>query len=765
MGTSLTEILLIAAGVFLGVLLLQLYRVRSRSRIRKMGTELGEITGSHNFQNRLSTTSDDDALSDLGGTVNQLLDVLGQTERQLREKQSMFLQLAEAQSDIIFVHRDEILYANQAAAEILGIEPTALVGMSIYDLMRPAQREKSRENIEKKLASEEVVPCSELQLMKADGQALWLQVTSVPVEFQGEPALMSVGEDISLRILADKVLAESRRQAQLTLDSIGEGVITTDIDGRIDYLNGAASELAGVKPEAVLGRTMGETINLVDESDRRSLGDPARRCLLEQGRVNLGRGALLLATNGGSEHSIELTASPILDSTDHIIGVVVVLHDVTEMRGITQQMSYQASHDALTGLINRREFERRLDESVQGARTGDGQHALCYLDLDGFKAVNDTCGHMAGDSMLREVAGLIKEKVRDSDTVARLGGDEFGMLLVGCPLEKGRQIADDVCYAVKDYRFVWRDKIFNIGVSIGLVEVGHESGETEDLLSAADSACYVAKKQGKGRVHVYSSHDEAVARHRGEIQWLQRLQSALSNDTFELFSQPIVSLDGKAKNGPAFEILLRMRDEDGAEILPGKFMRAAERYQIMPHIDRWVVQTTLAALASESIGLPVGRTCAINISGQTLADEGFLEFVVDCLDRTGVDADKICFEVTESAVVDNLTHAQRFIGVLHGMGCRFALDDFGSDVGSIANLKNLAMDYLKIDGSFIRGLGSDDVSHAMVDAMIKLARTLDFEVVAEQVEDNKSLEVIRSLGFDYVQGFLLGRPQPLQSVA
>ena len=239
----------------------------------------------------------------------------------------------------------------------------------------------------------------------------------------------------------------------------------------------------------------------------------------------------------------------------------------------------------------------------------------------------------------------------------------------------------------------------------------------------------------------------------------------MSNDEFELFSQPIVSLSGKTKSGPAFEILLRMRDENGKEISPDKFMRAAERYQIMPHIDRWVVQRTLAALASESIGLPEGKSCAINISGQTLADEGFLEFVVDCLDRTGVDAAKICFEVTESAVVDNLAHAQRFIGVLHGMGCRFALDDFGSDVGSIANLKNLAMDYLKIDGSFIRDLGSNEVNRAMVDAMIKLARTLDFEVIAEQVEDNLSLEAIRLLGFDYVQGYLLGRPQPLLAVA
>ncbi len=765
MGTPLIEILLVAAGVSIGILLAQVYRVRARSRIRAFGTQLGEITGSHNFDARLSTRVDDEALSDLGGTVNKLLDVLGDTERQLREKQGMFLQLAESQGDIILIHRDDILYANQTAADSLGIELSTLIGQPVYDLMRPAHREKAREIVHRKLADDSAGSCRELQLMKADGQELWLQVTSVPVEFQGERSLLSVGEDISLQRLSEKLLTETRRQAQLTLDSIGEGVITTDIDGRIDYLNAAAGKLAGVKPEEALGRSMGETINLVDESDRRSLGDPARRCLKEQSRVSLGRGALLLSRNGGSEHSIELTASPIRDAVGQVIGAVVVLHDVTEMRGLTRQMSYQASHDALTGLINRREFERRLEESLQGARTGDGQHALCYLDLDGFKAVNDTCGHMAGDSMLREVAGLIREKVRDSDTVARIGGDEFGMLLVGCPLEKGRQIADDVCFAVKDYRFVWRDKIFNIGVSIGLVEVGNESGAMEDLISAADSACYVAKKQGKGRVHVYSSHDEAVARHRGEIQWLQRLQDALKNDSFELFSQPIVALNGQINSGPAFEILLRMRDDHGREISPAEFMRSAERYQIMPHIDRWVVQRTLAALASESIGLPEGRTCAINISGQTLADEGFLEFVVDCLDRTGVDASKICFEVTESAVMDNLTHAQRFIGVLHGMGCRFALDDFGSGIGSIANLKNLAMDYLKIDGSFVRTLASDEVSRAMVDAMIKLARTMNFEVIAEQVEDNKSLEAIRSIGFDYVQGYLLGRPRPLRAVA
>ena len=259
-------------------------------------------------------------------------------------------------------------------------------------------------------------------------------------------------------------------------------------------------------------------------------------------------------------------------------------------------MSYQATHDALTGLVNRREFERRLEEAIESGHRGDGQHVLCYLDLDRFKVVNDTSGHLAGDSMLREVAKLLRDAVRDSDTVGRLGGDEFGMLLVGCPLEKARQIADDVCRAVGDHRFVWRDRIFNIGVSVGLVEISRESGTLEELLTAADSACYVAKKQGSGRVAVYSARDEALARHTGEIQWLQRLQSALKESRFQLYYQPIVPAYGTDGGGPAMEVLVRLQDENGHQVPPAEFVRAAERYRLMGLVDRWVVQTTLAAL-------------------------------------------------------------------------------------------------------------------------------------------------------------------------
>ena len=465
---------------------------------------------------------------------------------------------------------------------------------------------------------------------------------------------------------------------------------------------------------------------------------------------------------GGAERSVELSVTPLKPDGGETLGLVLVLHDTSELRGITRQMTYQASHDALTGLVNRREFERRLQEAMDSAQTGDVAHALCYLDLDRFKLVNDTCGHSAGDNMLREVAAIIKEAVRDSDTVGRIGGDEFALLLVGCPLEKARQIADDVVHSVNDYRFVWKDKIFNIGVSVGLVEVGRGGGAIEDLMSSADSACYVAKKQGGLHVHVYSAREEANARHSGEIQWLQKLQGALRDNKFELYSQPIVHAQAGGVRGPALEVFVRMEGENGQPAAPpAEFIRAAERYRLMPLVDRWVVQTVLSALGRGGMKLPPGRSVAINIAGQTLADAEFLEFVVDCFDHSGANPSDVCLEVTESSVVANLDHARRFIAVLHGMGCEFALDDFGSGLSSFSTLRTLPMDYLKIDGSFIRNLAVDSVNQAMVQAMIELSRSLNFRIVAEQVEDQKSLEAAKKMGIDFVQGFVIARPQPL----
>jgi len=733
---------------------------QQRQRLLSFSSEIQRAAQDHTFEARVAAEEGSE-FSELGSTVNHMLETLNSRDRASRERELLFRNLAESVPDIVLVHRDSILYANPAAANLVGTTQEELVGKPMLDLVTPEFRSVAREMTKKRLAGDEGVASQELKLVNGSDQGLWVESNGILIDYGGENAILELAVDISDR---KRVLerTEEKERAWVTLESIGDGIVTTDAQGVIDYVNGAAEGLMGIDHERAVGKKLYEIISFVDEADGKSLGDPVKKCLNERRRVNLGRRALLLSHSGGGEHSVEINASPIRGKDDDVLGAVAVLHDVTEIRGLTRQMSYQASHDALTGLINRREFERRLGEQLQPAHSGEVGHVVCYLDLDRFKAVNDTCGHLAGDNMLREVAGLLRERVRDSDSVARLGGDEFGMLLVGCPLEKARQIADDVCQVVRDYRFVWRDQIFTIGVSIGLVEISHESGDVEDVLNAADSACYVAKKQGRNRIHVYSARDEAIARQRGEIQWLQRLQSALNENRFELYLQPIISLNGRVETGPALEILLRMTDEHGVQVSPSEFMRAAERYQLMSHVDRWVVQTALSALGQGTIKLPDRRSCGINLSGQTLGDEQFLEFVVDCLDRTGVDPTQVCFEVTESSVVTNLSHAQRFIGVLHGIGCRFALDDFGSGLGSFANLKNLAMDYLKIDGSFMKDLATDEVNQAMVSAMIKLARTLDFQVVAEQVEDQEAFDTVREMGVDFVQGYLVGKPQRLQ---
>ena len=721
--------------------------VREVERLRE---DLHNLLASGERAERIAVNGRLSAFVDITASMNRLLDrdddaarVAAQIEPlAASDRNELFDALADTLPEVALIHTSTILYANRAAGELFGIAPETLVGKPITDLLRPAYRAVMRKHVAAD-ASEPLAPF-EVQLISNDEQGLWAELHSRRLTFGGEPALLTFARDITHRKSLETSLGRGKLQARITLESIGEGVITTDRNGTIDYMNEAAEQLIGGTRSAGIGKRLLDLLSLVDEIDRSSLGDPVAKCLSERRRVNLGRRAFLLSKQAEREFSTELTASPIRGPDGQVAGCVVIFHDVSELRGLAREMSYQASHDALTGLVNRTEFERRLETALNSARGEGVGHVVCYLDLDRFKLVNDTGGHIAGDNLLREIAALLKQRVRDSDTVARVGGDEFAMLLAGCPLDKARQIAEDVCQSVAGHQFAWQDRVFDVGVSVGLVEVGKDSGSAESVLSAADSACYMAKQQGRGRTHVYSTRDEVTARERGEIQWLQRLQRALKENGFELYVQPIVAMGGRNRSGPAAEVLLRMRDESGGTILPAHFLASAERYQLMSHIDRWVVQTTLSAIAGGAPHLPAGRTCNINLSAQTLGDDDFLEFVVDVLDHTGVSPDRICFEVRESAVVSQLDQAQRFINVLHGIGCRFALDNFGSGIGSFANLKNLSLDYLKIDGTYTRNLETDGVNREMVAAMVKLARTLDFQVVAEQVEDQSSFEALQS---------------------
>ncbi len=749
---------IVAAGIF--------WRLRTRlaRRVQKLNDELLAVSQDASVGRRLKLPEDADTAR-LAETVNRLFDALGERDQKIQGRDRLFRDFASTLPEIVLIHDEKIRLANAPAAGLIGLEPDQLVGREVADLVKPAYRALFRKTMAKRLAGQSTPPRLEIQLINGNESGLWVEAQSSNVEFQGQPAILTVARDVSHRKSLEVSLSRSKRQAQYTLESISEGVITTDNDGRIDYMNRAAESLIGTSRDDATGHRIGELFKLVDDADRRPLGDPVERCLAMRRRVNMGRRAVLVTNDGEHEHSVEITASPVRGPGSSVAGSVVVIHDVSELRGLTRQMSYQATHDPLTGLINRREFERRLDEAMDTAHAEEAVHMLFYMDLDRFKAVNDSCGHLAGDNLLREVAALIKEQVRDSDFVGRLGGDEFGALLIGCPIDKARQIAADIVNAISEYRFVWKDKIFNIGISIGLVEISHVSGSIQDVMSAADSACYVAKQQGRGQVHVYSARDEAVARERGDIQWLRELQTALHEDSFELAVQPILSMASGVASGPAVEVLIRLPDERGRSGTSAEFLKPAERYQLMPQIDRWVINATLAAISNGEIKLPGHRSAAINISGQTLGDEAFLGFVVDALDRTGVVPTAICFEVTEQAILSNVQHAQRFIEVLHGIGCEFSLDDFGSGLGSFSSLKHLPIDYLKIDGTYTRNLESDLVNQEMVAAMIKLARTMEFRVVAEQVEHQEDFDWLRDVGVDFVQGNFVDPPAMLGSGA
>jgi len=754
---------LTSAVLAVGLIVLFARRRRQERAVNEFSAQVLQLTSDAGPAARIGLHGKTVALGQLGSAVNQLLEKLEQRGARLQDRELLFQRLVETVHDAVLVHRERILFANSRFLALLNLSAPDVIGRHLTEFVTPEYVELVESNLRRRLQGESAAERFEVELIGAQAQVTRVELSSTVIDSAGDATLLLT----ALEMLPESgaIVVPSKPRAVVTLDAMGESVITVDAEGRIDYINHSAETLLSQRFDQVMGRLFSEVASLVDETDRRMLEDPVRKALTAGGRVSMGRRAVLVPASSGPERSVEISVTPLRLDGKEILGLVLVLHDTSELRGLTRQMTYQASHDPLTGLVNRREFERRLQEAMDSAQTGNVGHALCFLDLDRFKTVNDTCGHTAGDNMLREVATLIKEAVRDSDTAGRIGGDEFALLLVGCPLDKARQIADDVVRSVNDYRFVWKDKIFNIGVSIGLVEIGRGGGAIEDILNAADSACYVAKKQGGLHVHVYSASEEASARHSGEIHWLQKLQSALRDNKFELYFQPIVHAQAGGMRGPALEVFVRLEGENGQPSAPpAEFIRAAERYRLMPHVDRWVVQTVLSALGRGGMKLPPGRSVAINIAGQTLGDSDFLEFVVDCFDHTGANPADICFEVTESSVVANLDHAHRFIEVLHGMGCEFALDDFGSGLSSFSTLRTLPMDYLKIDGSFIKNLAGDSVNQAMVAAMIDLSRSLNFRVVAEQVEDQLSLDTVTNMGIDFVQGFVVGRPQPLSMV-
>ena len=561
---------------------------------------------------------------------------------------------------------------------------------------------------------------------------------------------------------SEHALFDEKQRAEVTLNSIAEGVITTDREGRIRFMNPVAEQLSGWSQQEATGRPIDEVVQLVDEQT----GEPIPCAItgsLRSDAVERNLQGRMLVRKDGEEIAVAESAAPMHDATGRIVGAVLVFDDVRQTRELTRQLSHQATHDALTGLVNRGEFERRIQRALDSTRDNGAHYALCYIDLDQFKIVNDTCGHTAGDELLRELGALLTKKLRDSDVVARLGGDEFGILLQGCTMEDAEKLAGEIRQAIRDLHFVWDGKTFEIGASIGIVPLSASTESVAEALSAADVACYAAKEQGRDRVHVSEPDDRELKRHRTEMRWVGRIRAALREDRFTLFRQSIVPLQAGDQAPPHAELLLRMVDENGRLVAPERFMGAAEQYGLMPAIDRWVLNHGLQWFAAQHHGGQPGLTISINLSGQSLSAHGFLSEAVDLIHDSGVPPEQICFEITETAAIANFDMALKFMRLFHGMGCRFALDDFGSGMSSFAYLKQLPVDFLKIDGSYVRDLRRDPVDRAMVEAVNKIGHAMGIRTVAEYVEDQATREALTTIGVDYAQGYIVDRPVALDS--
>jgi len=450
--------------------------------------------------------------------------------------------------------------------------------------------------------------------------------------------------------------------------------------------------------------------------------------------------------------SVSLTCD---DEGNPLYGVAQI-QDITKQKEHADELSYLATHDPLTGLTNRREFERRAERLLAAVKLDKSEHALCFMDLDQFKIINDTCGHSAGDEMLRQLGSTLQSAVRHRDTLARLGGDEFGVLMEHCSLDDAHRVATSLQKAIQDYQFLWEGRGFKVGVSIGLVTISPDTDSLTELLKQADAACYMAKDMGRNRIHVYHEEDSEIALRHGEMQWVTRIHQAIADNRFCLYAQPIVPLDGSTDEH--YELLIRMIDEKGETILPGAFLPAAERYNLILKIDYWVIENAFKLLMDHPVFQRQINFCSVNLSGQSLADHDFLDFIIKQLETSDIQGEKICFEITETAAISNLNAAKNFITTLKEMGCRFALDDFGSGLSSFGYLKNLPVDYLKIDGIFVKDIVNDPMDHAMVKSINEIGHVMGMKTIAEFVENEIIKGMLKEIGVNYAQGYAIGRP-------
>lgn len=552
----------------------------------------------------------------------------------------------------------------------------------------------------------------------------------------------------------EKELHSEKELLETTLKSIGDGVISTNKEGLITYLNPAAEALTGWSNSQASGLHIEQVFKIYNETSMEKVVNPALLGMKKRKTINLARHSVLI-NRQDQKISIEDSGAPIIDKAGNIVGSVLVFHDATEERDLKKRLTWQALHDSLTRLKNRQAFENGLDELIQrSVHYQTHNHCLLYIDLDQFKIINDTVGHSAGDEQLKQVASILREHVRETDLLARIGGDEFAVLLENCSLENALRIAENIRVAVHEHRFLWKDRVFDIGTSIGITQMrGYFNRAT--AMSQADIACYIAKDSGRNRIHVYNEENQAFS----NLDWANRIKRSLEDEKFILYAQKIIPLQHDKKHN-LYEVLVRLQDDDNI-ITPDQFLPAAERFNLMSDLDLYIVRHVYEWLTEHA--KQVDRI-NINISGQSLSNPDFSNKLLAILERYPHLNQKICFEVLETTAITHMSASIKFLKRIKSHGCRLALDDFGSGFSSFGWLKTLPVDYVKIDGAFILDILTDPIDAAMVRAIHQISDHMNIETIAEFVENQEVADWLTSIGIDYAQGYHFHKPSPLNSI-
>ena len=699
--------------------------------------------------------------------MNLPLDELAQ-ERTSEERFQMLLDAVQDYAIYMLDPQGIVTTWNAGAQRNKGYTAAEIVGRSFHNFF-PAEDVAS--GVPQKMLQEARMHgryAAEGWRVRKDGTRFWASVVlnSIVDERGHLVGFAKITRDLTERKrqedalnASQEMLQQERDRLKVTLYSIADGVISTDAAGAVTLMNPVAEALTGWTQQNAMQRPVEEVFHIFEGESGQPVRNPIRDCLEHGKAFYLQQGVQLLSRNG-VRRDVQDSAAPIRNSEGDIVGAILVFQDVTHMRRIQREIEFNATHDSLTLLPNRRHFEQSLQESLHTSALSGVPHTVCFLDLDRFKLVNDTAGHAAGDLLLRLIADVLTRSVRASDVVARLGGDEFAVILSGCTTDQAQDTLRKIAGSIAALHFRANDHSFQISVSIGAVNVAGEA-TAADVMRHADIACYAAKNAGRNRVIVYHPEGGEGQESHKALNVAAQIRDALDQDRFALLAQKIVPTQGDA--APHYEILVRMLDRNGSFISPAQFIPSAERYDMMAGVDRWVLQRVLREHGSEIARRP-GLRLSINLSANSLNDAKFLPFFLDLLERSLVPPDALTLEITETSLMDSMLNASKVIEKLRAVGCKVALDDFGIGLCSFSYLRNFTVDYVKIEGSFVRNVLESPVDLAIVRSINTIAHELKARTIAEFVENDAILEQVRALGIDFAQGYALGRPEPIAAI-